>query len=158
MRLDINERAEFASWIEATDVDTFGTLKFRNGYDIDERAAERILSIYWNKVDRSYFGKQAIKRGRRVDRLLFRHMGVSGQNLHFHFAARAVGGIDPFCRQLRLLWSESFIETADVGSVVIQPIERKVAVAHYLTHEYGRLAGDTFLPNYSHLSQAHRHP
>ena len=158
----IDERAELARWIEATDVDTFGTLKFRNGYDIDERAAARILSVYWNKVDRSFFGKQAVQRGRRVDRLLFRHMGTRGQNLHYHFAARSVGGMAPFCRCLRLLWADSFVETVDVDSVMITPIERKAAVARYLTHEFGRQAGDTFLPDYSHItgpsSGTHRHP
>lgn len=150
-----NEQVELARWIEAKSVDTFGTLKFRNGYDIDARAAERILSIYWNKIDRSIFGKPAVQRGRRIERFVFKHMGTSGQNLHYHFAARSVGSINPFCQRLRFLWSDSFVETVDVHSVVIEPIERKVAVARYLTHEFSRLAGDSFLPNYSHISGTH---
>lgn len=144
-----DQRREFARWMLDAGVDVFGTLKFHNGYEMRPEKGRKAIRHYWNTVDRQVFGKPAVKRGRRIIRFVFRHVGVSGYNDHFHFAAKSAGDVEVFCRRLRLLWYG--LREADERFSFIEPIRNPIGAAFYLTHEIRQLSNETFQPDLSHI-------
>jgi hypothetical protein len=52
------EQQAMRDWVVAQGYNTFCTLKFKNGYDIDERQAERVVQLFLQRVDRTYWGKR----------------------------------------------------------------------------------------------------
>ena len=69
----------------------FFTLKFhRKSFDetgrtpIGDRGAEKILNKWLNSIDRSNATKREVRRGQRVERVVFKHTGFSGENIHYH--------------------------------------------------------------------------
>lgn len=148
----INKNVQQAhiDWLATSNFDVFATLKYRNGYDISPRAAERILSIYLNKLDREHFGKKEIRAGQRVLRHVYLHKGQSGKNTHFHIAFTSIGPVQRFCALAHWLWEDSFQETCGVTSQVT-PVRSKEATAVYALHEFSRLGVDTFVHQLSHI-------
>ena len=136
-------------WLATSNFDVFATLKFRNGYDISPWTAQRILSIYLNKLDREHFGKKEIRAGQRVLRHVYLHKGQSGKNTHFHIAFTSIGPVPRFCALAHWLWEDSFRETCGVTSQVT-PVRSHLAASVYALHEFGKLGADTFLGELSH--------
>lgn len=141
------------AWMEGVQLDTYATLKFRNGYDISDYAAERVLSLYLNRLDRTYYGKRDIRTGLRVERFVFLHKGRSGQNTHYHIAFRSLGPQQQFCTVAHNLWQRNFHETCAQTSQVT-PIRSLTASSRYSLHEYGALGDKTFVANFSHVNHA----
>ena len=52
------EQEAMRDWVVAEGYDTFCTLKFKNGYDIDERQAERVVQLFLQRVDKAYWGNR----------------------------------------------------------------------------------------------------
>jgi hypothetical protein len=140
-------------WMQSAQLDTYATLKFRNGYDISDSAAERVLRLYLNRLDRTYYGKRDIRQGLRVERFVFLHKGRSGQNTHYHIAFRSLGLQPQFCTVARSLWQRSFFETCAKTSQVT-PMRSLTASSRYSLHEYGKLSDKTFVAKFSHVNQA----
>lgn len=145
----INLHQAHIDWLATSNFDIFATLKFRNGYDISPRAAERILSIYLNKLDREYFGKKEIRIGHRVLRHVYLHKGQSGKNTHYHIGFQSMGPVLRFCALAHWLWDDSFRETCGVTSQVT-PVRSKEAASVYALHEFNKLGADTFVHRLSH--------
>lgn len=135
------EQKDMRDWIVAEGYDTFCTLKFKNGYDIDERHAEEVMQIFLQKVDRTYWGKQ-VKHGLRCQRFVFLHKGKSGQNTHYHLCIQSIGLQYTFIEVLRRTWA-NFKET-DQTTSRFERARNTDATGTYLTHEWKKLGSRTF--------------
>lgn len=144
-------RQAHIDWSASEGFDVFATLKFRNGYDIGEQQAERILRIFLNKLDRTYFGKRQIRQGQRVKRFVYMHKGRSGQNTHYHVLFEAIGNLADFCALVRELWANSFCET-DGAKTQATRLRSTIGSSAYALHEYSSLGESTFLDQLSHTT------
>lgn len=138
-------------WLASSNFDVFATLKFKNGYDISEPAAQRVLSIYLNTLDRTYYGKRDIRLGNRITRFVYLHKGQSGKNTHFHIAFRTPRHPKRFCEIAHMLWASNFTETCGDTSQVTQ-VRSRTAASIYALHEYSKLGEQTFIGKLSHTN------
>jgi len=128
------------------DWNVFGTLKFVNGRTIGRYTADKLLCRYWNKIDRTFFGKAAERQNIRVPRWCFEHEGSDTENFHVHFALLApVADIKRSCCVLNAVWAQHHNQTAAMAKNWILPVNDRSEVASYLTKEYWRLGADTQL-------------
>jgi len=93
------ERIDLDAWIkqqiQSEKNAVFVTLKFRHKYnadgvktDISEVEAQRLLNAFLKKTDKGWFSERKIqKRKAGTKRLVFKHMGKTGINVHYHFVA-----------------------------------------------------------------------
>lgn len=149
-----NIRQAHIDWMNSSNVNVYATLKFKNGYDIGEQNAQRILQIYLNKLDRTYYTKQQIRQGKRVERFVYLHKGRSKQNTHYHIAFAAVGLVPTFCTVAHSIWSRSFNETC-ATTTQVTAIKTRTGASIYSLHEYGTLGERTFIDTFTHQTQAH---
>ena len=119
---------EWKSYIEASDLDVFGTLKFYNGTTVGRDKAAAIYGAYWHKVDQIFFG-HAAKKGYCIERLCFTEHGVSGDNLHIHFAAKSPIAVRPFCAILNAVWVNFNHSCANYAGNWIMPIMYRAEAA-----------------------------
>jgi hypothetical protein len=112
-RTDWQERVSkgWRTELSANEYNVVGTLKFNNGRAIDSTLARNILKAYWHKLDRTFFGHAADK-GIGIERWIFSEFGSTGDNLHFHFKAKAP--IEPyyFCCIANVMWQKFHRRTA----------------------------------------------
>ena len=165
------ERQALSEHLLAQDWNVFGTLKFVNGRTIGRSSADKLLRSYWNRIDRSFFGKAAERQNMRVPRWCFAHEGSDSENYHVHFVLKAATpDTEQMCCVLNAVWAQHHAQTAPLAKNWITPVTDRTAVASYLTREYWRLGSDTFLDavswddqtavsafkDYHHLKQANR--
>ena len=62
------ERQQLNAYLLTQEWNVFGTLKFVNGRTIGRQSAHKLLRSYWNKVDRTFFGKAAERQNMRLPR------------------------------------------------------------------------------------------
>lgn len=128
----------------------FGTLKFVNGRTISRCAAHKLLRSYWNWIDLTFFGKAAERQRVRVPRWCFAHEGSDSENFHIHFALLSpIRDTDRTCAILNALWGQHHPQTAPLAKNWVTPVQDRAAVAQYLTREYWRLGGATWLDDMS---------
>lgn len=144
-------RQAHIDWTQQQGFDVFATLKFKNGYDIGEQQAERVLRIFLNRLDRTYFGKKDIREGSRVRRFVYMHKGKSRQNIHYHILFEAVGDITNFCKLAKHLWSTCFAETDSENTQVTRQ-RSALGSSVYALHEYGSIGEQTFREELSHTA------
>src|SRR6056297_1548397 len=129
-----------------------GTLKFNKGTVIGSTAARNILKAYWHKLDRTFFGHAADK-GIGIARWIFSEYGSTGDNLHFHFKAKAP--IEPyyFCCIANVMWSKFHRQTA--GSIYnwITPTILKANSAGYAVKDTRHFTYDAMGLEASHQNQ-----
>ena len=145
----LREHQEMRDWVIGESYDTFCTLKFRNGYDIDERKADEVVQLFLQKVDRIYWGKR-VKHGLRCQRFVFLHKGKSGQNTHYHLCIQSVGLQYTFIEVLRRTWA-SFYET-DTATSGFELARNTDATGTYITHEWIKLGSRTFCDRLSYTA------
>jgi hypothetical protein len=130
----------------AQDWNVFGTLKFVNGRTIGRHSADKLLRLYWNRVDRVFFGKSAERQNLRIPRWCFAHEGSDSENFHVHFALLSpVSDVEHACCVLNAMWAQLHTQTAPLAKNWVMPVTDRSAVAQYLTKEYWRLGGKTVL-------------
>ncbi len=128
----------------------FGTLKFMNGRTIGRCAAQKLLRSYWNRIDLTFFGKAAERQRVRVPRWCFAHEGSDRENFHIHFALLSpIPDTDRTCAILNAVWAQHHRQTAPLIKNWITPVKDCAAVSVYLTGEYWRLGGATWLDDIS---------
>lgn len=130
---------EWKSYIEASDLDVFGTLKFYNGTTVGRDKAAAIYGAYWHKVDQIFFG-HAARKGYCIERFCFVEYGVSGDNLHIHFAARSPILVRPFCAILNAVWVNFNHSCANYAGNRIMPIIYRAEAAGYVAKDTSNLA------------------
>jgi hypothetical protein len=144
------EQQAMRDWVVAEGYDTFCTLKFKNGYDIDERQAERVVQLFLQRVDRAYWGKQVERANLRCPRFVFKQRGISRHNTHFHAVIQAQGDVYTFLQVLRSTWAQ-FNETC-VETSRFEKARNTVATGTYCTHEWAYLGSDTFCDTLTHTA------
>jgi hypothetical protein len=144
------EQKAMRDWVVGEGYNIFCTLKFKNGYDIYERQADRIVQLFLQKVDKIYFGNMASKRNMRCPRFVFMHKGKSGQNTHYHIVMQASGDSLIFLQILRKTWAGYF--EADGRTSGFELARNTEATGTYCTHEWAKLGDRTFCVKHSHTS------
>jgi len=164
------ERQALVHHLLAQDWNVFGTLKFVNGRTIGRETADKLLRSYWNKVDRVIYGKAAERQNMRVPRWCFAHEGTDHENFHVHFVMPSpLQDTEHMCCLLNAVWAQHHTQTAPLAKNWVMPVQDRVAVVSYVTHEYWRMGSETFLDElcwyrtsadtmaqYNHSQQAHR--
>ena len=164
------ERQALSEHLLAQDWDVFGTLKFVNGRTVGRETANKLLRSYCNKIDRVFFGKAAERQNIRVPRWCFAHEGSDSENFHVHFVMKSpLQDTNHMCCLLNAVWAQHHAQTAPLAKNWVMPLQDRVAVASYVTHEYWRIGSDTLLDElcwnrtpvdtmsqYHHDQQAHR--
>ena len=144
------EQQAVRDWVVAEGYNTFCTLKFKNGYDIDERHAERVVQLFLQRVDKAYWGNRRNTENLRCPRFVFKQRGISRQNTHFHLVMQAQGDVYTFLQVLRSTWSR-FNETC-VSSSRFEQAQNTEATGTYCTHEWAYLGSETFCDRLSHTA------
>jgi hypothetical protein len=140
------ERQAVMDDLLAQDWNVFGTLKFVNGRTIGRHSADKLLRLYWNRVDRVFFGKSAERQNLRIPRWCFAHEGSDSENFHVHFALLSpVSDVEHACCVLNAMWAQLHTQTAPLAKNWVMPVTDRSAVAQYLTKEYWRLGSKTVL-------------
>jgi hypothetical protein len=140
------ERQELNTFLLAQEWDVFGTLKFVNGRTIGRESANKLLRSYWNKVDRTFFGKAAERQNIRVPRWCFAHEGSDSENFHVHFVMHSpLQNTEHMCCLLNAVWAQHHAQTAPLAKNWIMPAQDRPAIASYVTHEYWHMGSDTIL-------------
>jgi hypothetical protein len=147
------QQNELAMWLAQTDWQVFGTLKWTDGHSIGEQRAEAILRKYFNSLDKTYFGDKMVAAGHRIERAVFRHMGTSNSNLHYHFVARPNTNIAAFCETARCAWEEASSFTMGYENTWIGGVRDVENAVHYGLHEYKTLGADTLFLPATHCAQ-----
>jgi hypothetical protein len=164
------ERQALSEHLLTQDWDVFGTLKFVNGRTIGRQTALKLLRSYWNKIDRTFFGKAAERQNTRLTRWCFAHEGSDHENFHIHFVMKnTLHDTEHMCCLLNSVWAQHHAQTAPLAKNWIMPVQDRAAVASYLTHEYWRMGSETLLDElcwdrtssdtmaqYNHAQQAYR--
>ena len=165
-----HERQELNAYLLSQEWNVFGTLKFVNGRTIGRHSANKLLRSYWNKVDRTFFGKAAERQSMRVPRWCFAHEGSDHENYHIHFVMQsALQDTEHMCCILNAVWAQHHAQTAPLVKNWIMPVQDRAAVASYVTHEYWRMGSETLLDElcwdqtlsdttapFAHEQQSHR--
>ena len=142
------EQQAMRDWVVAEGYDTFCTLKFKNGYDIDERQAERVVQLFLQRVDKAYWGNRASKLNLRCPRFVFKQRGISKQNTHFHAVIQSQNDMYTFLQVLRSTWA-CFNETCSQTSQ-FEKARNTAATGTYCTHEWLYLGSETFCDRLSY--------
>ena len=150
------ERQALVQHLLAQDWNVFGTLKFVNGRTIGRDYANTVLRSYWNKIDRVIYGKAAERQNMRVPRWCFAHKGSDNENFHVHFVIPSpLQDTEHMCCLLNAVWAQHHTQTAPLAKNWIMPVQDRMAVTSYVTHEYWRMGSDTISDDLSwHAEQS----
>jgi len=135
---------ELDRWTDGHNV--FGTLKFINGYITQEDKADLIHRKFWQSIDRTWYPSTAVKKGIRISRVCVKHFGMSGENIHYHFTAKATDK-DTFIKTAQAIWQNTDKHT---GNIEITSIRDRKDAYHYLAHEYVKVGSKTLDERTSH--------
>jgi hypothetical protein len=142
-----------ATWLAKTDWQVFGTLKFTDGHSISEHKAEAIVRKFFNSLDRAYLGRNLVDAGHRLERVVFKQLGTSGSNVHYHFVAQPGVNAEQFCDVAKRAWDEASSFTMGYELTDIKPARNAAACSNYGLHEFWKLGADTLCLRATHLSQ-----
>ncbi|WP_170528530.1 hypothetical protein [Ruegeria arenilitoris] len=149
---------ELQKWIEKQGFTVFGTLKFTDGLMAGDVRAEKIVCAYFNALDRAYFGNAVDNVGMRHKRLVFKHLGTSGTNLHYHFLAKPSTDASLFSKLARQQWAKMSSWTIGADDTKIGPVCSNKAASSYVLHEYAKLGADCICLPASSLNSPARNP
>lgn len=147
------QKQALTHWLTQTDWTVFGTLKYTNGYDIAEAKAVADMHRFFGTLDRLYMGRKQIDAGYRIERAVFRQLGSSGSNLHFHFVAKPNANVEGFCETERCVWDETSSFSMGYEHTVIERARSAEDTARYGLHEFDRLGVDTLCLSAMHLAK-----
>ena len=137
------EHRALTDWMVETNWQVFGTLKFTDGSAISLRRAENLVCKYFNKLDRAYYGNAATNVGMRHNRVVVKHMGKSGTNLHYHFLAKPDMDLALFADLARKQWAHMSSWTMGFADTDIAAVRSNKGSSIYMLHEYDKLGADT---------------
>jgi hypothetical protein len=112
------ERIDLDDWIKQQIQNeknaVFVTLKFRHKYnvegaktDISDIEAQRLLNAFLKKTDKGWFSERKIQQRKQgTKRLVFKHMGKTGANIHWHYVA-FTGDVDAqeYADRAKAVWN-----------------------------------------------------
>ena len=131
-----------AVWLAEPEFTVFGTLKFTDGHVISQRKSEKLVCNFFTKLDRAYYGSAAENVGMRHNRVVFKHMGTSGANLHYHFLAKPHTDPALFSELARKQWANMGTWTMGYVDTDIKAVRNNEGASNYMLHEYYKLGAD----------------
>lgn len=146
------QQKALTEWLAEKDFTTFGTLKFTDGAEIGEAKAEKEVRKYFSMLDRAYYGNAVTNSNMRHDRIVFKHMGTSQANLHYHFLARPHTCPMLFAQLARKQWANLSTWTINYASIDIKTVRSNEAACSYMLHEYRKLGADCIILQASALN------
>ena len=125
---------------------------------INEDNAEKLLSRFLNELDRAYIATRAVRRGIRLKRVVFKHQGYSGENVHFHGVLFCEGDAEEFRSKCEEIWANiSSNNWIDVNKSQFEIADSVSDTCHYSAHEVYKLGAEaSWMIKYSHVRDAHR--
>lgn len=125
----------------------FFTLKFHRKNDdgfgkagISETYASKIVSKWLNRLDRELGTKREVFRGCRFERVVFKHKGVSGENLHYHGVLLTDGDADVLLKKCQRYWREERGNGwVDAKRSMIEIAKHNYTASVYAAHEVYKL-------------------
>ena len=91
------------------------------------KSAESHLNRFLNEIDRYYLYSRRIRAGKRLPRLVFKHGGVSGENVHFHGVIIIEGNLLEAVDLCQTIWDRlthaSHLDRATSQFVVAQSVK-----------------------------------
>lgn len=155
---DIKAWQQLQCWIEQQGFTVFGTLKFFDGTATDEARGEQTVRNCLSALDRAYYGKAVENVGMRHKRLVFKHLGTSGTNLHYHFLAKPNSDPKLYAELAKLQWAKMNKWTMSAAETQIEAVRSNKAASAYVLHEYGKLGADSICLSASSLNPPTRNP
>lgn len=143
------EKQALVAWFTSSRMPVFGSLLFNNRAHSNPDRRLALLHLYWNKMDRVFFGNAVERMGWRIQRHVAIHYGANEDNVHAHFISETLGDQKLFCKVARKVWSDLSSETADLESTRIEAAHDTAACASYLLHE--RWGENSYCPLLSHF-------
>lgn len=156
--VDKNKLVELKRWVREQQFTVFGTLKFTDGTVVSDEHGERTVRAYFNALDRAYFGNAVSNTGMRHKRIVFKHYGTSGANLHYHFLAKPCTDPTLYVQLARRQWAKMSGWTMSLDDTVIERVRSETAVASYVLHEFSMLGTDSLCLSASSLTPPTRSP
>lgn len=142
--------AAWVEWITEHDWNVFGTFKFSPKLKaMHPDQAQRSWSKFFNKLDRLAYGQT----GNRVERAVFEHYGVWGDNAHIHVLAKLPFDAKLGCVMMNALWRTEIANAAPPKINEITPIICASSAANYGLREEWKLDTETYSHKLSHLNQ-----
>lgn len=116
--------------------------------------AEKLLSGFLNRLDRKYLSKRAVGKGVRLQRAVFQHKGISGENVHFHGVVFCEGDVVEFLNNCEGIWKDMFsnnwIDVKRSHFLIANSVSES---CYYSAKEVFRLgASDSWMINYTHVN------
>jgi len=149
---------QLRGWIGKQGFTVFGTIKFTDGSIAGDARGEKIVCAYFNALDRAYFGNAVDNVGMRHKRLVFKHFGQSGTNLHYHFLAKPSTDPKLYAELARQQWAKMGSWTMGANDTLIEPIRNNDAASAYVLHEYAKQGADCICLSASSLKSPTRNP
>lgn len=154
------------SWLRRNTADKtktaiFFTLKFHrkndDGYgktSINEIYAQKLVSKWLNRLDRERATKRAVARGSRIERVVFKHKGFSGENLHWHGVLLVDGDVDVLLSKCKRYWQEERGNGwVDAKRSQFEIARNNYTVSAYAAHEVYKLGvEDSWSLEHTHMS------
>lgn len=150
-----NQKEALADWLENKEWQVFGTIKHTEGQNISNYKSEATALSFFNRLDLLYHGKNQVKAGARIPRIVFKHKGICGTNLHYHFLATPNTDPRQFCDNARCIWDDTNGFTLGFQQTDIRPVVHAPSAVRYILHEYGKLGADTLFLPATHLAYNH---
>ena len=164
------ERIDLDEWIkqhvQSEQSAVFVTLKFRHKYndegaktDISEDEAQRLLNTFLKKTDKKWFSERKVKQRKEgTKRLVFKHMGKTGVNVHFHYVAFTDGvDAEAYAREAQEVWTgldtAGWIDTERSTFVIVENTKKDFeSVSLYCAKEVNKLGAEkSWMINESYL-------
>ena len=154
------ERIDLDAWIkqqiQSEKNAVFVTLKFRHKYnadgaktDISEVEAQRLLNAFLKKTDKGWFSERKIQQRKEgTKRLVFKHMGKTGVNVHYHYVAFAGAvGAKRYADKAKEVWNSldivGWIDTERSEFTVVETTDADFEnVSLYCAKEVNKLGAE----------------
>ena len=165
-RVNAEHQQAVNAWLRRNTVDgdkdaIFFTLKFhRKCLDdfgktgINEAYAIKLVSKWLNRLDRTKGSKRAIRAGHRIERVVFKHKGFNGENIHFHGVLLIEGDVRAVLADCKNFWKqERGNGWVDYQRSVFEVAQSNYAVSHYSAHEVYKLGvEDSWVVEQTHMN------
>lgn len=164
------ERIDLDEWIkqqvQSEQRAVFVTLKFRHKYndegaktDISEGEAQRLLNAFLKKTDKKWFSERKVKQRKEgTKRLVFKHMGKTGVNVHFHYVAFTDDvDAEAYAKEAQEVWTgldtAGWIDTERSTFVIVENTKKDFeSVSLYCAKEVNKLGAEkSWMINESYL-------
>ena len=80
----------YTKWNSEGDFAFFGTIKFLDGWRINDYIVRKRACYFFNMLDRKVLGQKTVRQGIRLRRMVYMEKGKSRENRHIHFYTKGI--------------------------------------------------------------------